>query len=313
MMLRRSFLVGATAAIARGAVLDRKARVDRALDGRDVDRPPFSFWHHFGLHTPEDHARATLDFHHKYRTDIVNVMSDFPYPRPAGDWYELKVESNPFPAQIRALELIRHGLDSRTYFIETIFNPWNVAEKLSSPEKVRQLKDQKPQALLDALDVITKSEINHAQLAQKTGAAGMLLAVANANSTAMSREDYERFSAPFDRRILEAASGARLNILHLHTDRDQLPLFRKFPASVINYSLHVTGIPISDVRRDFSMAIMGGIDEVHYRNLDDAEIKAQWKSAAAAAGPKFLLSPGCSVPNDSAPAELLRLPAVLRA
>ena len=178
---------------------------------------------------------------------------------------------------------------------------------------MRRLKDEMPQALLDALDVITQSEINHARRALETGAAGILLAVANANAKALSRDDYVRFSAPFDRRILEAVRTARLNILHLHTDREQLPIFRDFPAPVINYSLHVTGIPISDVRRDFSMAIMGGIDEVNYRKLAKAEIESQWKSAAAAAGPKFLLSPGCSVPNDSAPAELQRLPAVIGA
>ena len=312
-MLRRSFLMGAAASMARGGALNRKERVDRALEGRDVDRPPFSFWHHFGLKTAEDHARATLDFHRQYRTDVVKVMSDFAYPRPAGKWYELKVESNPFPAQIRALELIRNGLDGQTYFVETLFNPFNVAEKLSSPEEVRRLKDEKPQALLDALDVITESEIHHAKRALETGAAGILLAVANANAAAMSRDDYVRFSAPFDRRILQAVHTARLNILHLHTDRNQLPVFRDFPAAVINYSLHVTGIPINDVRRDFAMAIMGGIDEVNYRKLEKREIEAQWKSAAAAAGPKFLLSPGCSVPNDSAPAELLRLPSVIGA
>jgi len=312
-MLRRSFLFGAVVSIARGSALNRKVRVDRALEGRDVDRPPFSFWHHFGLKTAEDHARATLDFHRQYRTDFVKVMSDFAYPHPAGKWYELKVESNPFPAQIRALELIRNGLDGQTYFIETLFNPFNVAEKLSSPEEVRRLKNEKPQALLDALDVITQSEIRHAKRALATGAAGILLAVANANDAAMSRDDYVRFSAPFDRRILEAVRTARLNILHLHTDRDQLSVFRDFPAAAINYSLHVTGIPISDVRRDFSMAIMGGIDEVNYRKLEKSEIEAQCKSAAAAAGPKFLLSPGCSVPNDSAPAELQKLPAAIGA
>jgi len=312
-MLRRSFLFGAAVSIARGSALNRKVRVDRALEGRDVDRPPFSFWHHFGLKTAEDHARATLDFHRQYRTDFVKVMSDFAYPHPAGKWYELKVESNPFPAQIRALELIRNGLDGQTYFIETLFNPFNVAEKLSSPEEVRRLKNEKPQALLDALDVITQSEIRHAKRALATGAAGILLAVANANDAAMSRDDYVRFSAPFDRRILEAVRTARLNILHLHTDRDQLSVFRDFPAAAINYSLHVTGIPISDVRRDFSMAIMGGIDEVNYRKLEKSEIEAQYKSAAAAAGPKFLLSPGCSVPNDSAPAELQKLPAAIGA
>jgi uroporphyrinogen decarboxylase len=312
-MLRRSFLFGAAVSIARGSALSPKERVNRALEGRGVDRPPFSFWHHFGLKTAEDHARATLDFHRQYRTDFVKVMSDFAYPRPAGKWYELKVEPNPFPAQIRALELIRNGLDGQTYFIETLFNPFNVAEKLSSPEEVRRLKNEKPQALLDALDVITQSEIHHAKRAVETGAAGILLAVANANNAAMSRDDYVRFSTPFDRRILEAVRTARLNILHLHTDRDQLPVFRDFPAAAINYSLHVTGIPISDVRRDFSMAIMGGIDEVNYRKLEKSEIEAQCKSAAAAAGPKFLLSPGCSVPNDSAPAELQKLPAAIGA
>jgi uroporphyrinogen decarboxylase len=312
-MLRRSFLFGAAVSIAHGATLNRKERVDRALEGRDVDRSPFSFWHHFGLKTAEDHARVTLDFHRQYRTDFVKVMSDFAYPRPAGKWFELKVEQDPFPAQLRALELIRNGLDGQTYFVETLFNPFNVAEKLSSPEEVRRLKDEKPQALLDALDVITQSEIHHAKRALETGAAGILLAVANANATAMTRDDYVRFSAPFDRRILDAVRAARLNILHLHTDRNQLPVFRDFPAAVINYSLHVTGIPISDVRRDFSMVIMGGIDEVNYRKLDKREIEAQWKSAAAAAGPKFLLSPGCSVPNDSTPEELLRLPAAIGA
>jgi uroporphyrinogen decarboxylase len=312
-MLRRSFVFGTAASILRGATLSRKERVGRALEGRDVDRPPFSLWHHFGLKTAEDHARVTLDFHRKYRTDIVKVMSDFPYPRPAGKWHELKVDANPFPAQIRALELIRGGLDGQTDFVETLFNPFNVAEKLSSPEEVRRLKVEKPQALLDALDVITQSEIHHAKRSLGSGASGIFLAVANANAAALSREDYIRFSAPFDRRILEAVPGARMNILHLHTDRNQLPVFRDFPAAVINYSLHVTGIPIADVRRDFSMVIMGGVDEVNYRKLDAAQIEAQWKSAAASAGPKFLLSPGCSVPNDSTPDELLRLAAVVGA
>ena len=36
-------------------------------------------------------------------------------------------------------------------------------------------------------------------------------------------------------------------------------------------------------------------------------------AAAKAAGPKFILTPGCSVPNDSTPAELSRLPEALGA
>jgi uroporphyrinogen-III decarboxylase len=319
-MHRRQFLFTA-AAIAAARVpeafaragLTHKQRIDRALNGTAVDRPPFTFWHHFGLNTPESHAKATLDFHAAYRTDIVKVMSDFPYPRPRGKWYEIKPEANPFAPQIRALELIRAGLDSRAYFIETLFNPWNVAEKLSSKEEVRRLKDENPQALLDAVDAITQSEINHAKLALRAGASGVLLSVANANRRELSPEDYKKFSAPFDKRILEAIAGAKLNILHLHVEPEYLALFRDFPATAINYSQHVSGIPIADVRRQYSAVIAGGIDEVNYRKLSPDELRAQWKAASETAGKKFILTPGCSVPNDSTAAELSRLPQLLGA
>src|SRR5437868_12414400 len=154
-MLRRNFLTCAAASSARvafgRAALSRKERVDRALAGQEVDRPPFTFWHHFGLKTAETHATRTLEFHRLYHTDLVKVMSDFPYPKPSGRWYELKVNPDPFPDQIRALKLIRDGLNGDAYMIETVFNPWNVAQKLSSKEELLHLKDQNPQAVLDAL------------------------------------------------------------------------------------------------------------------------------------------------------------------
>ena len=314
-MHRRNFLLSAVAApLAFGSpTLTSKERVDRALRGDSLDRPPFSFWHHFGLKTPEAHCRATLDFHRDYHTDIVKVMSDFPYPKPPGKWYHLKPQANPFPDQIRALEMIRDGLGGSAYFLETVFNPFNVAQKLSSKEEVLRLKDQNPQALLDALDVITQSEIAHARRALATGASGILLSVANANKQQLSREDYVKFSRPFDQRILQAITGARMNILHLHVEPAYIDLFDGFSAHIINYSLHVSGVPIAEVRRRYPQVIAGGIDEVNYRKLSAAQMTAQWKAASQAAGPKFILTPGCSVPNDSTRQELSILPAVLKA
>jgi len=314
-MRRRQFLfTAALAPLAYGkSPLTHKERVDRAMKGADVDRPPFSFWHHFGLKTPESHAQATLAYHQAYRTDIVKVMSDFDYPKPAGKWYELKADPNPFPQQIRALELIRQGLRGDAYMIETLFNPWNVAQKLSSKQEVLRLKDENPTALLAALDAIAQSEIAHARRAIRAGASGVLLAVANSNAAEMTPEDYRKFSLPFDRRILEALSGARLNFLHVHVEPPYLGFFEGLPAPVFNYSMHVSGISIADVRKRFSTVIAGGIDEVNYRKLTAEEMRAQWKAAAAAAGPKYILTPGCSVPNDSTAEELARLPQVLGA
>jgi len=325
MMNRRSFLF--SAAVAAGAAvaqpilgqvagrkpLTRKERVDRALAGREVDRPPFTHWHHFGPQTPEVHAKATLDYHWKYRTDIVKVMSDFPYPKPEGNWYELKVLDNPFPDQIRSLELIRAGLNGDAYILETAFNPWQVAVKLSSKEEVLRLQQENPQRLLDALDVITQSSIHHAKRAFAAGASGILFSIANAKREELSPSDYARFSAPFDKRFFDATSSAKLSFLHLHWENEYVDQFVGFKAPVVNWSVQTSGVQVSTVRSKFSQTIATGIDEVKYKDLSPAQIREQWLSASSAAGSKFILTPGCSIPNDSTDEELSRLPLVLGA
>ena len=324
---RREFLVtvtsGALSACSheplgttRTAVLTGRERLDRVLRGEEVDRPPFTFYYHFGLeHLPgHHHAKATLDFHRRFRTDLVKVMSDFPYPKPEGIWYELEVVENPFPEQIRALELIRDGLQGECHFIETIFNPWDQAGKISSPEEVRRVKEENPQKLLDALEVIAKSEGNHARLAVEAGASGVFLAITNAQEGILTPEEYEEFCEPFDRMILDAVSDAPLNTLHLHGDKVYLDrFFSGWSAAVVQYSVHGTGVPLGEVRQRYRGVLMGGIDERHFRNLSEAEMKSEWRAAQGAAGPRFILAPGCSVPNDTSDEELMRLVSMLGA
>jgi len=321
MTTRRNFLLASTAALAplakSSARLSSKERVDRALNGnRSPDRPPFSFWHHFGLEKegPESHARATIAFHRQFHTDLVKVMSDFPYPKPAGQWFELTVQENPFGPQIRAIELIREGIGADAHFVETIFNPWNVAEKLSTPAEVQRLKQENPKALADALDVIARSEANHARKAIAAGASGIFLAIANAQPEFLSEDDYAKWSEPYDRMVLDAVKDAPLNVLHLHGDHVYLDHFTKpWPARAINYSVHGTGVPFLELRKSYKGTLLGGLDEKNFRSLDEPELKAEWRRAQQQAGTRFILTPGCSVPNDSTDAELNRLVTVLGA
>ena len=314
MLTRRQFSCLPFATALAASKMSSRERVDRALRGEDVDRAPFTFWHHFLLQSfpGARHAQATLDFHRRFRTDLVKVMSDYPYPKPAGDWYRLRVEENPYPQQIRALELIRNGLGGQAHFVETIFNPWNVAEKLSSPREVLRLKAEQPQALLDALEVIAKSEAQHARRAVATGAAGIFLAIANAQDGILTRSDYEKFSQPFDKMILEAVASSPLNTLHLHGDRVYLdPFYKGWAASAINYSIHGTGVSVAQVRKSYSGLLLCGIDERNFRTLTPTLMKGQWQIAQREAGRRFLLAPGCSVPNESTDQELLRLTNVV--
>ena len=85
---RREFFYAAGLVAYDTAGLNSRTRIERTLAGQDVDRPPFSGWHHFGLESkaPAVFAEATIDFHMQSGTDLVKVMSDFPYPRGGGDF-----------------------------------------------------------------------------------------------------------------------------------------------------------------------------------------------------------------------------------
>jgi uroporphyrinogen decarboxylase len=321
MLSRRSFLALTAGAaltapgLAASSKMTAKERVDRVLKGQDTGRPPFTFWHHFGLEKLPGarHAQATLDFHRKFGTDIVKVMSDYPYPAPAGKWYETKVLANPFPEQLEALQLIKDGLNGEAYFVETVFNPWNQATKISSKEEVLRLMNEDPKALLEALEAIAESEANHAKKAIATGAAGIFLAIDNAQEGILTREQYAKFSEPFDKLILERVSGALLNTLHLHGDKVYVDRFlgKGWAAGAINYSDTGTGVSIAELRKRYAGIIMSGIDFVNYRKLSEADLKKQYQAAWAAAGKKYVVAPGCSVPNESTDAELARLPKAI--
>ena len=119
-MNRRNFL-SATAATAAHTLtkplfakyagstsFSHKERVDRALRGEEIDRPPFTFYHHYKRPTAQLEAQDHLEFHRAYNTDIVKVMNDFDYPQStAGKWYELKPLDSPFPDQLATLKLVR--------------------------------------------------------------------------------------------------------------------------------------------------------------------------------------------------------------
>ena len=51
---------------------------------------------------------------------------------------------------------------------------------------------------------------------------------------------------------------------------------------------------------------MDGIDERAFRSLTQKEMQSQIESAMAAAGPRYIVAPGCSVPDDTVDEELLR-------
>jgi uroporphyrinogen decarboxylase len=318
---------------AASSTLSHKERVDRALRGEDLDRPPFTFYHHYKRSTAQLEARDHLEFHRVYNTDIVKVMNDFDYPQSTTDkWYELKPLESPFPEQLATLKLVRDGLNGDAYFIDTIYGPYMTAmilfqsqsqfASLGKSEEVQdeQIKSlhafqrQNPDAWHGALEAITQSTINHIRHIKDIGASGALVSIFNAESKFGSVADYERYTRPHDKRVFDTLADTKLSVLHLHyLERPYLDQFKDFNAPVIQYSVKTSGISISEVRKQYSQPIAGGVDEIGYEKLTVAEIRTQWTEARAQAGTKYIAAPGCSVPDSSTPEELARFPRALGA
>jgi uroporphyrinogen decarboxylase len=313
------------------ATLTHKERVDRALSGQDVDRPPFTFYHHYKRPTAQLEAQDHLDFHRTYNTDIVKVMNDFDYPASTtGKWYELKPLDSPYPNQLTTLKLIRDGLNGDAYFIDTLYGPYMTAMILfgAQPQfaklgKSEEIQDQVISSLHDfqkrnpdgwhtALEAITQSTVNHIRHTKEIGASGALVSVFNAESKFGSVSDYERYTRPYDKRVFDALADNKLTVLHLHyLERPYIDQFKHFNVPVVQYSVKTSGIPISEARKHFSQTIAGGVDEIDFDKLTTAEMRKQWTEAREQAGSKYIAAPGCSVPNDSTPAELARFPRSL--
>ena len=311
--------------------LTHKERVDRALRGEEVDRPPFTFYLHYKRPTAQLEAQDHLQLHREYKTDIVKVMNDFDYPKSTtGKWYELKALESPYPQQLNTLRLVRDGLNGDAYLIDTLYGPYMTAMILfqSQPEfvklgqseeaekeVVRALHDfqkQHPDDWQTALEAITQSTINHIHRSKQIGASGALVSIYNAHSSYGPVVDYQLYSRPYDKRVLDALADTRLTFLHLHNfDRDYLGQFTDFNVPVIQYSVKTSGIPISEVRKLYSQTIAGGVDEIDFQKLSTEQMREQWKAARKQAGKKYIATPGCSIPNNSTPDELARFPRAL--
>jgi uroporphyrinogen decarboxylase len=326
LIARRNFLAGLAATTLSSRLwaqtvgsltktgLTSRERLERLLTGRTPDRTPYSIWQHLGIERtgPDAFARATVQYHLDYGTDFIKVMSDLSYPTSASkNWWDLKVIENPFPAQVHALELIHNQLPDQTYFIETVFSPWNVAEKLSTEAEVRRLKQENPQQLADALEVIAHSQANHVKRALATGASGIFLAVTAADESALTREDYRKWSEPYDRIVLDAARSAHFNVLHIHGSKVYLDIFYSgWPSAAINYSAAATGISLEQVKPHYAGFLIGGIDENAYRFLSVDDLKKAYRNAVREVGTRLIFAPGCTIPLDTSPEELRRLKAV---
>ena len=298
--------------------LNKIERVIAALKGEEVDRPPFSFWYHFGLqHRPgKDHARAEVDFYRAYDLDFLKVMSDYPYPLPPGlealetedDWNRIEPvpgTNSCWDEQFSALEMISDAIGKEAMFIETIFSPWTTARRLARAGGVEMARQRSPEILLAAMDSIAITLADYAKESVKRGAAGIFLSLGAASGDVLTADEYAIWGRPYDLKILEAVRDARFNVLHIHGKRIHFDSVLDYPAAALNWSHFATAPSLGEGKSRSGKTVMGGVDESVASHVSAPEIREQIANTIRDVGTRGLIvTPGCSVPTDTREANL---------
>jgi len=287
-------------------------RLDGVLEGKKVDRLPVSFWYHFGIQHSggAKFAETVLDFYRYYDPDWLKVMNDYYYPMPDG-LTEIKtkddlkkidifdIEKSIWGEQLKALDIIARALDGEVYFIDTVFDPWQVLQRSLAGKDVVELAHREPDAALRALDVIAENTISYCNESFKRGIAGILLSTLG-SADQMTRDDFLTFAKPPVMKIFKALkSKGIMNSVHIHDTCIYTNDVIDFPVPIINYEdRHETNPSIEEMKLKFSGCIMGGIDKTKITRRTPQEVINNVKEGIRLSGKeRVLLSPGCSVPT----------------
>ncbi len=243
-------------------------------------------------------------------------------------------------------QLIREQLPDRA-LLQTVFSPLSVLLQLAGlplyPDDVvagstatfraDDLLTADPDATHAALAAIARTLGDYARLLVTpvarggAGLDGIFYAVTGtANSGVVSRENFERFSTPYDRQVLDAIHGPGTadeprGLVVLHTcGPDAHPEWFADPRiDALHWDQFLPGNPPLDTA--FGLTAVGGankdlfaLDPDHTvadrAAADPTTVDAQLAATLAAAPDRpFLLAPSCTVPTPADPDALRRLRA----
>ena len=293
-------------------------RVQAALVGKDVDRVPFCFWHHFKPEgTGVRMAELTMEFFRKkFDLDIVKIMPDLPYPEPqqtfkfANQWSSLPnlgLDTPMFQQQLICIRALREQLGKDFPLILTIFSPLTQTFRFVGKTLAIAHARENPLAFEEGLAILATNLRLLTNAAIEAGASGIFFSSMGATNTDFTPMEYARFGRPYDLQVLEGTKDGWLNIIHVHADPDQeedeiyFENFVDYPVQVISWSDRLTGPSLSEALTMTDKCLMGGLAERGpLTHGGEAEIENEIMAAVTQTkGRRLILANGCSVPDDT--------------
>ncbi|MBQ7503147.1 hypothetical protein IJT93_10665 [bacterium] len=291
-------------------------RLDAALAGVEVDRPPFSFWYNFGLQhmSGEAVADAHIAFAKRFRPDFLRVMNSYPYPLGSGSRsFDRATDLLRIPAvtaaedgywghQLRALNKIVKALKGEIWAVESIDSPWTHLCRLSNRSLVFNTASRRPEIVKAALDVISASQVKYVQKAMETGIKGIFFTVTEAGYDALDPIKHEELCKPYNERILEAASELPFNVLRLEGGKLYFDTLTDYPTSVVSWS-HFRTLPgLVKGLLEWKRCVMGGINYETLCGESPESLRGYFeKYAEEFFINKMIIAPSGALPSDISP------------
>lgn len=314
--------------------LSHKERIDRYLNGKEIDRPAVSAWRHFydRENTADDLVNSMIEFQRKFDWDFIKInsrasyhvedwgvrfrFSNDPLKKPVAESFPVAKKSDwqkiePLGFQAGALgEILSAGkeildnLGSELYCVPTIFSPLSIAADLvESDERFIELIIDGPEELHTALEAITETFAGYVKEMLKIGMAGIFLATTEwATRERLTEDQYLEFGRYYDLKILGAASDGYFNIMHVCKTNNMLPLFRDYPVPVLSWNPFEEGnLSIEQADQISDKIFLTGVDQngtLLKGGAADTEKQVADSLNSIPAG-RLIVAPGCAVKVDT--------------
>ena len=309
-------------------------RIEAAIKGDPVDRPPICLWRHWPIEdeSPQTLADAMIRWQREYDWDLVKhaptgnyviydwggktdyipknsrglgvstvtqraVISTYDWP----DLAQLNVTQGHLGQQLEAVRLVAEALNGRVPILQTIFSPLNIAPKLAG-ELASVSMREKPELYKQGLRIIAETMARFACESVRAGADGIIFSAPH-NQGLYSEEQYKEFGEPYDRLILEAVRPEAEIIIGLASGPGtNLKRVASYPVDGINWHDRVGGPTLKEAQELFPGLLMGGINEQQTLLNGPAEtIRDEIRDAIEQTGGRRLLVASGSAPFTDTP------------
>lgn len=314
---------------------NKKQLVLDALNNKPTERVPVGFWFHYTKNemlpvseNPEM-RKENLDGHKKFvqefKPDFVKLMSDGYFFEPktakflhnvksAKELYELKPVSKDdswITEQVSFVKELTSSFGNEVLTFYNIFAPatafkWSVE---AADKKLAQFIKEDKYAVLYALSVISKNTQAVAEAVISEGKAdGIYLSVQTIQDAFVGPDLYAEVISPSELSVLNAAvSAGGKNILHVcgyEGARNNLSLFKNYPANAVNFASVVEGVSLAEAKKIFGgKTIIGGFanttDGILFSGTKE-EIQSETKRILKDSGRTgIILGADCTIPRGT--------------